>query len=155
ARDALVHELLPLATLVTPNIPEAEVLSDLTIGSVEDMRRAARTIVERGAAACLIKGGHLASSAALDVLADRTGLRELSAARIPTPHTHGTGCQLSAAIAANLARGMALLDAVELAKDFITVAIRGGLALGHGNGPANPLAWLEENRQTKGHGQQT
>jgi hydroxymethylpyrimidine/phosphomethylpyrimidine kinase len=155
AYDTLLRELLPLATLVTPNIAEAQALSGVTITSVADMRRAARMLVDRGAAACLIKGGHLEGPAAVDVFDDGAGARELSAPRISTPHTHGTGCQLSAAITANLARGMPLLAAIELSKRFISVAIRNGLALGHGNGPANPLAWLEEGRQTTDGRRQT
>jgi hydroxymethylpyrimidine/phosphomethylpyrimidine kinase len=148
AREALLRELLPLATLVTPNIDEAQALSGVTITSVADMRRAARMLVDRGAGACLIKGGHLEGPVAIDVLDDGTGARELSAPRISTPHTHGTGCQLSAAITANLALGKPLLPAVVLAKRFINVAIAHGLALGHGNGPANALAWLEEGTQS-------
>jgi hydroxymethylpyrimidine/phosphomethylpyrimidine kinase len=148
ADGALLRELLPLATLVTPNIYEAQSLTGMTITSVADMRRAARRLLDRGAAACLIKGGHLEGLEAVDVFDDGAVVHELSAPRISTPHTHGTGCQLSAAITANLARGMPLRAAIERSKEFISVAIRNGLALGHGNGPANPLAWLEERQQT-------
>lgn len=140
---ALVRELLPLADLVTPNIPEAEVLTGTRIRSVADMRAAARALRAQGARACLLKGGHLAADQAFDVFDDGTGPHEFVAERIATRHTHGTGCQLSAAIAANLARGLPLRDAVALAKQFITVAIRHGLALGRGTGPANPMAWGE------------
>jgi hydroxymethylpyrimidine/phosphomethylpyrimidine kinase len=141
ARDTLRRELLPLALLVTPNIPEAEMLADLTIRSVADMRTAAKSILDLGARACLVKGGHLHGGDAIDVFDDGTGPRELVAARLQTRHTHGTGCQLSAAITANLALGKPLLESVETAKRFITVAIRHGLAIGHGSGPANALAW--------------
>ena len=144
ARDALLCELLPLATLVTPNIPEAQALTGIPIASVADMRAAARALIARGARACLVKGGHLEGLQAVDVFDDGRTLRELVSPRLDTPHTHGTGCQLSAAITANLALGSSLPEAIERAKRFITVAIRHGLALGGGSGPANPLAWLDE-----------
>jgi len=130
--------------LVTPNLPEAEVLAGMTIASVGDMRVAARQLIERGARACLVKGGHLGGDESIDVLDDGRNAIELRTMRLPTRHTHGTGCQLSAAVTAELARGVPLLDAVERAKRFITTAIRNGLALGKGAGPANPLAWLDE-----------
>lgn len=144
AREVLVRELLPLATLVTPNVPEAETLTGMTIRSVADMRRAARMLIETGAQASLIKGGHLAGAESIDVFDDGDRQRELAAVRLDTAHTHGTGCQLSAAITAQLARGVPLLAAVECAKTFITLAIQGGLAIGQGAGPANPLAWLSQ-----------
>jgi hydroxymethylpyrimidine/phosphomethylpyrimidine kinase len=140
----LRRELLPLATLVTPNVPEAEALTGMTIRSVAEMRNAARALIDQGAAACLVKGGHLSGDEAVDVFDDGRNAIELRVARLPTPHTHGTGCQLSAAITAELARGAPLLAAVECAKRFITVAIRNALAIGTGAGPANPLAWLKE-----------
>jgi hydroxymethylpyrimidine/phosphomethylpyrimidine kinase len=140
-RDALLHDLIPLATLVTPNTHEATVLTDVAIRSVADMRRAARVLIGRGVRTVLVKGGHLADGDAVDVLDDGQDVRELRAPRLQTPHTHGTGCQLSAAITAGLAAGLPLLAAVEQAKQFITVAIRNGLPIGHGSGPANPLAW--------------
>jgi hydroxymethylpyrimidine/phosphomethylpyrimidine kinase len=143
AREALVRDLLPLATLVTPNIHEAEVLTGRSITSVADMRHAARALRELGPEACLIKGGHLSGSEAVDILYDGKDLHELATPRLPARHTHGTGCQLSAAITAGLARGMPLVQAVQQSKRFITRAIAHGLALGGGTGPANPLAWLE------------
>jgi hydroxymethylpyrimidine/phosphomethylpyrimidine kinase len=144
----LQRELLPLATLVTPNVPEAEALTGMTIRSVAEMRQAARALIDLGAAACLVKGGHLRGDEAVDVFDDGRDAVELRVARLPTPHTHGTGCQLSAAITAELARGTPLLAAVQRAKRFITVAIRNGLAIGKGAGPANPLAWLKEDSST-------
>ena len=155
ARAALLAELLPLATLVTPNVPEAEALTGMAIRTVADMRAAARRLLECGAHACLVKGGHLGGDDAVDVFDDGRNPQELRVARLPTRHTHGTGCQLSAAITANLARGVPLPEAVERAKRFITVAILHGLALGKGAGPANPLAWLEERTQSTEHGPQT
>jgi hydroxymethylpyrimidine/phosphomethylpyrimidine kinase len=144
ARVALLQELVPLATLVTPNVPEAEALTGVAIGSPADMRTAARLLIDHGAKACLVKGGHLAGDESVDVFDDGRNAIELRTVRLPTPHTHGTGCQLSAAITAQLARGVPLLAAVECGKRFITVAIRHALALGKGAGPANPLAWLNE-----------
>jgi hydroxymethylpyrimidine/phosphomethylpyrimidine kinase len=148
ACTALLQELVPLATLVTPNLPEAEALTGVTIASVRDMHVAARQLIGRGARACLVKGGHLGGDESVDVFDDGRHATELRTMRLPTRHTHGTGCQLSAAITAQLARGVPLLDAVERAKRFITVAIRNGLALGKGAGPANPLAWLKEDSST-------
>ncbi len=141
ARDTLRRELLPLASLVTPNIPEAEDLTGVKIASVADMRRAARALLELGARASLVTGGHLESGEAIDVFDDGTTVYELAAPRVVTRHTHGTGCQLSAAITASLAQGRCLRDAVGEAKRFITIAITHGLAIGKGAGPANPMAW--------------
>lgn len=144
ACDALLSELIPLATITTPNLHEATILSGVEIGSVADMRRAARALVTRGARAVLVKGGHLAGDESVDVFDDGRVVQELRAKRLDTPHTHGTGCQLSAAITAGLARGRPLLDAITTAKHFIAVAIAHGLPLGAGHGPANPMAWLDE-----------
>jgi len=142
ARDVMLGALIPLATLVTPNLHEVRELTGIEVCSVADLREAARALVGRGAQACLVKGGHLPGDQAVDVLDDGQTVRELVAPRVPSRHTHGTGCQLSAAITAFLACGLALPTAVERAKRFIEVAIQGGLALGSGAGPANPLAWL-------------
>ena len=143
ARAALLRELLPLAAVVTPNVAEAEALLEMHVSSVADMRDAARRLVDAGAGAALVKGGHLAGAEAVDVLYDGSAWHELRAPRIATRHTHGTGCMTAAALAACLARGMPLLDAVHEAKRFISAAIAAGLPLGGGNGPANPLAWLD------------
>lgn len=142
AVQAIRDELLPLALLVTPNIPEAEALTGIRIDGVAAMHEAAAMLLRQGAQACLIKGGHLAGSQAVDVLHLGSETLELTTPRIPTRHTHGTGCQLSAAITANLALGYDLRSAVESGKRFITKAIAAGLDIGHGDGPANPLAWL-------------
>lgn len=149
AAAALLRDLVPLARLVTPNLHEAESMTGLQIRNVADMHRAAAALVQRGARACLIKGGHLSGPEAIDVLHDGNDSRELSSARLAVRHTHGTGCQLSAAIAANLARGLPLHGAVTEAKRFITVAIAHGLAIGKGAGPANPLAWLDYDTKAK------
>jgi hydroxymethylpyrimidine/phosphomethylpyrimidine kinase len=134
---AVIRErLLPLAALVTPNVPEAEALAGIAIRSPGDMRRAAARLHEMGASAVLIKGGHLEGDAT-DLLSDSGGLREFPAVRLETRHTHGTGCAYSAAITACLARGLALGDAVASAKRFIHEAIRTSPHLGHGSGPVN------------------
>jgi hydroxymethylpyrimidine/phosphomethylpyrimidine kinase len=142
AVTTLRERLVPLASLVTPNLPEAGALLDRVVETVADMREAARRLIDIGAHAVLVKGGHLSGGDAIDVFHDGRDLHELRAARIATPHTHGTGCMLSAAITACLASGMPLLDAVHRAKRFIGAAIAAGLPLGKGSGPANPLAWL-------------
>ena len=131
--------LLPQAALVTPNVPEAEALTGLAIRGLEDMRRAASRIRELGARAVLIKGGHMPGDAT-DVLFDGAAWREFPAPRLETRHTHGSGCTYSAAIAAGLARGLALADAVARAKAFIHEAIRTNPGLGRGCGPLNHFA---------------
>ncbi len=104
ARDALLRELLPLAAVVTPNVPEAEALLGMRIAGVADQRVAARRLIDLGAAAALVKGGHLAGTESVDVLDDGHDVEELRAPRIDTPHTHGTGCMTAAALAACLAQ---------------------------------------------------
>jgi hydroxymethylpyrimidine/phosphomethylpyrimidine kinase len=137
----LINCLLPLATVVTPNAPEAERLVGFAIKDVEAAVRAARRLLEMGPKAAIVKGGHLQGDA-VDVLL-QAGKREpvlLSAPRIEVHHTHGTGCILSAALTAELAKGLSLEVAARRAKMFVTEAIRYGLALGKGRGPANVLA---------------
>ncbi|PYT02373.1 MAG: bifunctional hydroxymethylpyrimidine kinase/phosphomethylpyrimidine kinase [Acidobacteria bacterium] len=137
ALDALKRELLPLARLVTPNIPEAERLTGLKVYGGADMRRVAQALRDMGARAVLVKGGHL-EGAALDLLLDEDDHAEtFLAERIETTSTHGTGCVLSAAIAACLARGMTLADSVGAAKRFVTDAILRAPRLGRGQGPIN------------------
>ncbi len=137
ALDALKKNLLPLARLVTPNVPEAERITGLTIRDEEDMLRAARAMREMGARAVLVKGGHLTGRVALDILDDGAAVNTFAEARIETTATHGTGCTLSAAIAACLARGLSLEEAVGAAKRFVTDAIRRAPGLGRGHGPVN------------------
>jgi hydroxymethylpyrimidine/phosphomethylpyrimidine kinase len=132
--------LLPRASLVTPNVPEAAQLSGIEIHTVDDMREAARRIAALGPAAVLVKGGHLESADAIDVLFSQGGFREYAGPRIQSRHTHGTGCTYSAAITALLARGIPLEDAVARAKAFITEAIRTAPGLGSGAGPLNHWA---------------
>ncbi len=136
AIGVLVETILPLATVVTPNLPEAEVLLGRSIEAPTAIAEAARALTDLGPAAAIITGGHLCGDAT-DVLYIRDGdtLRTESVPRIDTPHTHGTGCTFSAALVAYLARGLALPDAFTEAKAFVTRAIRHGLSLGAGNGP--------------------
>ncbi|MCC7367220.1 MAG: bifunctional hydroxymethylpyrimidine kinase/phosphomethylpyrimidine kinase [Chloroflexi bacterium] len=136
AVTALRTELLPLATVATPNLPEAGVLLGREITTVEEMRQAAREIVGLGARSVLVKGGHLAGDA-VDVLYDGAAFLELPAPRIDTTSTHGTGCTLASAIAALLARGESLEGAIRGAKAYVTSAIERAFPVGHGHGPVN------------------
>lgn len=136
AEAVLIQELLPLATVVTPNIPEAEVILKRQIHSLEEMEAAAADIQAMGPRHVLLKGGHRAEDAT-DVLFDGNRFVRLEAVRIETRHTHGTGCTLSSAIAANLAKGMTVSAAVSEAKRYITVAIQHALLIGKGVGPTH------------------
>jgi hydroxymethylpyrimidine kinase/phosphomethylpyrimidine kinase len=151
ALSALVKKLMPLARVVTPNIPEAERITGLVIEDEEGMRRAASVMREMGARAVLVKGGHLKEKAeggrrktekgwsALDILDDEGRVTLFQGEWIETTSTHGTGCTLSAAIAACLGRGLSLEQAVETAKRFVTNAIRHAPGIGHGHGPINAV----------------
>jgi len=144
AVDALKRELLPHAKVVTPNKAEAEVLSGIEIRSLEDSKLAAKKISEEySCEAVVVKGGHLESSEAVDVLYWNNEYRILSSPRISGVCTHGTGCVFSAAITAYLARGLGIVDAVAKAKEFVTKAIEFGVVVGRGHCPVNPVAWLE------------
>jgi hydroxymethylpyrimidine/phosphomethylpyrimidine kinase len=134
AVSVMRDELLPLATVITPNIPEAERLTGRRISSVADMRDAARALISAGAQNVVVKGGHL-DGPAVDVFDDGQKMTELAADRVPGRHTHGTGCTFSSAIAARLALGDALLVAIERAKTYVTRAIAHAPNLGHGHGP--------------------
>jgi hydroxymethylpyrimidine/phosphomethylpyrimidine kinase len=142
AQAVIRNELLPRAALVTPNLAEAEALAGLPIRDLEEMERAGRKLVALGAPAVLIKGGHL-SGEATDLLVTASGCRQYRGPRIATRHTHGTGCTYSAAIAAELAKGAALEDAVARAKAFISKAIGTNPGLGRGAGPVNHHAPVE------------
>ncbi|MEW6059352.1 MAG: bifunctional hydroxymethylpyrimidine kinase/phosphomethylpyrimidine kinase [Actinomycetota bacterium] len=142
ADDAVgaLTRLLPLATLVTPNLPEASGLSGIWVESKEDMKHAAEAILGFGPRAVLVKGGHLTGSAgADDLFYDGERLEWVEGPRLDTPNTHGTGCVLSSSIAAYLAWGEDLLDAVRKGKTFVTEAIRHALPIGEGIGPVDPL----------------
>ncbi len=137
----LIAELVPLAFVVTPNIPEAEAMSGIRIADLSGMKRAARIIREMGAKHVVVKGGHL-SGDATDMLYDGREFTALASPRIATTDTHGTGCTYSAAIATFLGRGMDVPGAVREAKRYITEAIRKAWRLGGGHGPTNHLAPL-------------
>ena len=134
---AMKELLLPLAYVVTPNRPEAEALAGFSLDTEADVARAADVILALGPRYVLIKGGHGAGPDAADTLAGADGVDVFTTPRIESRNTHGTGCTLSAAIAACLANGMALPDAIRISKDYVTEAIRHGLPLGKGHGPLN------------------
>lgn len=136
ACETLVKELLPLATLVTPNLPEAEAISGMKVAVKEEMRPVAEKIIALGAKAVLVKGGHLETMAD-DLLFDGKDEVWFTGKRIQTKNTHGTGCTLSSSLAANLAKGMELAEAVAASKAYVTEAIAHGLELGSGCGPTH------------------
>ena len=136
AKEILIKELLPLADITTPNIPEAEVITGMSIRNYEDMEKAAEIICSMGARNVLMKGGHLVGDST-DILFDGKDFIYLNTERIDTKNTHGTGCTLSSAIAANLAKGNSIQESVALAKEYITKAIEHSLSIGKGVGPTN------------------
>lgn len=136
AIGTLIKELLPLATVVTPNIPEAEKLAEIKIDTLNDMEEAARAIYKMGPEFVLVKGGHLPGDSA-DILFDGKKTTCLKAERIKTKNTHGTGCTLSSAIASNIALGLDVEEAVAKAKSYITMAIKHSLDIGKDAGPVN------------------
>lgn len=141
AIESLKGKLLPLATVVTPNLHEAGSLTGREIKTLAQMKNAARAIRELGPENVVVKGGHLEGVAA-DLLYDGHDFFEFCGERIDTKHTHGTGCIFASAIAANLAHKKTVRESVSAAKEFITAAIRNSLAIGKGYGPANPMALL-------------
>ncbi|WP_026694252.1 bifunctional hydroxymethylpyrimidine kinase/phosphomethylpyrimidine kinase [Peribacillus kribbensis] len=144
AVSALKEHLLPLASVITPNIPEAEVLTGLTIHTLDQKKEAARLLLDLGVKAAVIKGGHdedpMVSS---DLFYDGQSFVELKSTRINTKNTHGTGCTFSAALTSGLANGEEVLEAVTKAKKFIQAAIQNHLHIGHGHGPTNHWAYNE------------
>lgn len=139
ARGTLIRELIPLAAVITPNIPEAEVLTGRRIAKRDDMMKAAAAIYKLGAKNVVVKGGHLEGDA-VDMLFDGKRFHEFATKRIVTKHTHGTGCTFASAVATGLAQGLGVLESVKRAKDYVTEAIRFGLAIGGGQGPTNHFA---------------
>jgi hydroxymethylpyrimidine/phosphomethylpyrimidine kinase len=137
----LISEVVPLADLITPNIPEAEKMANMKIETEDDMKKSAVEILKMGCKSVLIKGGHSVGNAT-DILYDGKEFRLYSAERINTKNTHGTGCTFSSAIAANLALGADLQQSIERAKNYVTNAIRYSLPFGKGNGPVNHF-WEE------------
>ena len=138
---AIRDRLLPMASLITPNIPEAEALTGLEIGDVTAQLEAANRLVEMGARAALVKGGHLKGEAVTDVLVSTRGMELMERPRLPGRNTHGTGCTLASAIAGLLADGAALPDAVRRAGDYLHEAIARAPGFGAGHGPVNH-AWV-------------
>lgn len=136
AIDVLINNLIPLATIITPNIPEAEVLSNIKINSSDDMIKAAKIILKKYKGAILIKGGHELNTAN-DLLFKDGEYEWFYGERINNPNTHGTGCTLSSAIASNLAKGYTLSESVKNAKEYISGALKANLNLGKGSGPLN------------------
>lgn len=133
----LRDRLLPLAHVITPNIPEAETLVGGTIRSVDDMKAAAETLKSHGPAAVVLKGGHMEGNDLTDVLLDDDGFHLFETKRIETAHTHGTGCTLASSIATGIAQGMALPDAVRRAQGYVVAAIKGAPGFGQGHGPVD------------------
>ncbi|MBA4536776.1 bifunctional hydroxymethylpyrimidine kinase/phosphomethylpyrimidine kinase [Bacillus aquiflavi] len=133
---SLVQYLLPIATVITPNLPEAEKLTGKAISTVEEMRQACKDLKKSGVQYVLIKGGHLKGKP-IDLLYDGNEFLSFEAERIETKNTHGTGCTLSSAIASNLALGMNIHNAVQQAKEYITTAIKHSLSIGNGHGPTH------------------
>ena len=144
ATETLVGRLLPLATVVTPNAMEAEVISGVKIGTLEDGKRAAKKIATLGPGAVVVKGGHILQreDKAIDILLHKGEFTLLEAQRYETKTTHGTGCSFSSAIAAELAKGSGIPEAVRVAKEFVNRSIKYGLQIGRGHGPVNPMANL-------------
>jgi len=141
AVKALIGELLPIATVITPNLPEAaKLLGRAEMQTIEEMKQAAIDLHSLGAKNVVIKGGHLTDGPAIDLFYDGITIYELETKRIETKHTHGTGCTFAAAIAAELAKGRTAKEAVEKAKSFITAAITLSLDIGKGIGPTNHSA---------------
>ena len=147
--DTLIKEIIPLAGVLTPNIPEAEKIAEMKISSVKDMEEAAKIICAMGAESVLVKGGHAVGDA-IDVLYDGEKFYHFAAERINTKNTHGTGCTYSSAIASNLALGCKLEEAVKEAKEYVTTAIKHSLAIGKGCGPTHHFYDLYQNGLRKG-----
>ncbi|OMP66186.1 bifunctional hydroxymethylpyrimidine kinase/phosphomethylpyrimidine kinase [Domibacillus epiphyticus] len=146
AMGALKTSLLPLALVVTPNIPEAEAISGVTIKSVEDKEKAAKVIASFGVKNVLIKGGHDEGNKTIDLLYDGESFYTFTGQRIDTKDTHGTGCTFSAAMTAAIAKGGSVRVAAETAKQFIQAAIEDGINIGNGHGPTNHWAYKKRGK---------
>ena len=149
ADDAVAHirrVLLPLASLVTPNLPEAEILAGMAIPDEAAMRHAAAALLTLGVPAVLLKGGHLPGDEVVDLLATTDGIASFRSPRIATRHTHGTGCTLASAIAAGLAQGMTLHAAVARARAYVLAAIAAAPGFGAGHGPLNHAVTVDVSR---------
>jgi len=146
ALDVLRRRLLPMATVVTPNVPEAEALIGEPIKDIAGMRTAAAAILTLGARAVLLKGAHLPGDMIVDLLATADGIEAFAAPRIASRHTHGTGCTLASAVAAGLAQGRDLRSAVQRGRAYVRAAIEGAPCLGAGNGPLNHAVTVDPAR---------
>ncbi len=144
AIEVLKDELLPLAEVATPNLPEAEELVGSSLSSRSAVVDAAKLILSWGPRAVIVKGGHGKGDQAIDYLVDESGLLELAAPRVPTRNTHGSGCTFSAALTAHLAKGLALREAAQNAKEYVTAALRKSYDLGRGAGPLGHFWWAEK-----------
>jgi hydroxymethylpyrimidine/phosphomethylpyrimidine kinase len=142
----LRRRLLPLATVLTPNLPEAEALAGMRIATVSDMRLAASALLALGVPAVLLKGGHLPGESVIDLLATPSGVEEFAAPRIDTRHTHGTGCTLASALAAGLAQGMTLRESVLRARAYVRAAIASAPGYGGGHGPLDHAVTVDTTR---------
>ncbi|WP_448586878.1 bifunctional hydroxymethylpyrimidine kinase/phosphomethylpyrimidine kinase [Thermaurantiacus sp.] len=146
AVETLKRRLPPLATVITPNVPEAEVLAGMAIGSLRDMRHAAEALLTLGVGAVLLKGGHLPGATVIDILATEHGSEEFAAPRIDSRATHGTGCTLASAIAAGLAQGMALRESVVRARAFVRAAMLAAPGFGRGHAPLDHAVTVDAGR---------
>lgn len=144
AVDSLKNNIIPLATVLTPNVYEAELLSTQEINTIDDAKSAAKTIAELGCNAVLVKGGHLGDEKAIDVLYCDGEYSFFEGERIETKNTHGTGCTYSSAIATHLANDKKLDEAIHASKVYITEAIRNSLDIGHGHGPTHHFYFLDQ-----------
>ncbi|GAA0459687.1 bifunctional hydroxymethylpyrimidine kinase/phosphomethylpyrimidine kinase [Alkalibacillus silvisoli] len=147
AIEAVKEHLIPLATVITPNIPEAEAITGLTLNTIADRKEAAKHLHELGAQCVVIKGGHGEEKEVIDIIYDGETFTQLLNERQYTENTHGTGCTFAAAIAADLAKGMSFLDAIRVARAYIQAAIEDDLHIGSGHGPTNH--WAYQNRRVK------
>ena len=150
AIEALKTELIPLCDVVTPNVPEAEILTGVKIEDVDDFGKAGQVLIDMGAYAALMKGGHLKGNMVVDVLVSEDENAVMTAPRIRSKHTHGTGCTLASAIAAAMALGSPLDEAVNSAREYVFEAIRSAPGLGQGNGPLNHGLALPEDGEGAG-----
>jgi hydroxymethylpyrimidine/phosphomethylpyrimidine kinase len=146
AVDVLRRRLLPRAAVITPNLPEAEALAGMAIGTEAEMRVAAAALLGLGAPAVLLKGGHLASDTVVDLLASAAGVEAFAAPRIETRHTHGTGCTTASAVAAGLAQGLGLRDSVVRARAYVRAAILSAPGYGGGHGPLDHAVTVDAGR---------
>lgn len=143
ALSALKRLLLPMATIITPNLPEAEALAGMAIPDLAAMHHAAQAMLTLGVPAVLLKGGHLPGEMVVDLLVTEQGVEEFAAPRIHTRHTHGTGCTLASALAAGLAQGLSLHDAVRRARAYVRAAIASAPGYGGGHGPLDHAVTLD------------